>query len=152
MAVVAAIEVSYEKYQADRDVAIVNAGTCDDNATTDDLKNIAKDLNVELKAVNATFRKEIQAMRQIGPEVQELVAVRKAAVKDAIDAFKVTVDAARADLIAAFGGELTVDADEDGDVDEEEDEDKKNEVEDEEGAEEVEIENEEEEAESEDVK
>ncbi len=118
---VAAIEDAYADYQASYKLELAKAGgACDEDATTDDLKNIAKDLNAELKAANATFRKDVQAMRQIGPEVQESVAVRKVAVKDAISVFKATVDAARADLIKAFGGELGVDDNTDTDDDEDE--------------------------------
>ncbi|XLQ20238.1 MAG: hypothetical protein ACKUBY_00465 [Candidatus Moraniibacteriota bacterium] len=124
----ATVTASYSEYQASYNTAIAaSEGACSEDATADDLKNIAKDLNAELKGIATTFRKEVQEMKQVGPEVQELVAVRKAAVKDAISAFKVTVDAARAELIEAFGGELALegdksDADESDDVDNDEDE------------------------------
>ncbi len=113
---VAAVKKLYTDYQVEYNKIITEVNTtCSDEATTDDLKNIAKDLNTNLKTVNAKFRKDVQAMRQIGPEVQKKVAIRKTSVKTAIDIFKADVDPARADLIKAFGGELGIDDDVDTD-------------------------------------
>jgi len=125
------VEKAYNEYKASYETAIANAGgTCPEDATTEDLKNIAKDLNAELKTARSKFRADIKNTRQVGPEAQELAAIRKTAVKDVIAKFKATVDPAREALITAFGGSIMTDDAEDteDDMDEKENEDMDEEV------------------------
>lgn len=94
----------YEKYQSDEGVILEQAGAyCGEDATEDDLKNIAKSTNGDLKSAREAFKRGLQQQKGLNAHVQELAQVRKMAAQQAIDEFKRVIEQARMELRSSLG-------------------------------------------------
>lgn len=105
----------YAMYQEQEENALKNSeNACSGDATEADLKNIAKDLNVELQAAREELKMNINDQKKISAEVQKLQQSRQMDTKQSVDEFKKVIAAAQVELKKAFGvGELSnMDSDE----------------------------------------
>jgi hypothetical protein len=128
---IAMVEELYLAYQEQEDAALEAAeGACGDDATENDLKGIAQDLNAQLKQARNAFRDGVQEQRMINKSVQEIAQVRRTAVQNAIQEFTRTMEQAREQLRTSFpiddtmmdGGEDEDDEDDEEEIEENEEE------------------------------
>lgn len=93
----------YTSYQENEATILAKAESyCTDESTEEDLKNIAKDINDELRSAQEKYKKGVIEQKKISAEVQAIAQVRKRAVQLAIDDFTSSVNQARMELRKAF--------------------------------------------------
>lgn len=101
-------EASMESLRKEFEASVANAGnkakgSCDDNSTNEDLKNVLTQLRSDIKLAKDEYKLKSNEAKKVQETVRKLRDDRKVAVKLAIENFKTAMKKAQEELQIAMG-------------------------------------------------